>query len=116
MTEGRSLVEITVPLTVTVEEWMDIDGFEHAVVVAARQAMAEALIALVTASETLGACPGCGSEQTRWDETRTRVVLASFGRVELRVRRVRCRQCGHRHQPARAVGRAGHEDHHTGVT
>lgn len=96
-------MEITVPLTVRVEDWMDIDGFEHAVVVAARQAMAEALTALVTASETLGACPGCGSEQTRWDETRTRVVLASFGRVELRVRRVRCRQCGHRHQPARAL-------------
>lgn len=96
-------MEITVPLTVRVEAWMDIDGFEHAVVSSARQAMAQALRALVSASEVLGACPACGSGQTRWDETRTRVVLASFGRVEVPVRRVRCRTCGHRHQPSRTV-------------
>ena len=35
-----------------------------------------------------------------WHDTRRRVVLASFGRVEVCVRRARCRTCGHRYRPA----------------
>ena len=96
-------MEVTVPLTVTVEPWMDIDGWEAAVVQSARQAMATALQALVTALETLAACPACGVDAVRWDGTRSRVLLPSFGRVVVRVRRVRCRACGHRHRPAAEV-------------
>ena len=100
---GRSLVEVTVPLTVTVEPWMDIDGWEAAVLQAARQAMGAALPALVSAQESLGPCPVCGVTDAHWDCTRPRVRLTSFGRVVVRLHRVRCRACGHRHRPAAAL-------------
>jgi hypothetical protein len=93
-------VEITVSLTVRVEDWMDLDGWEQAVVQGGRQAMADALQALVTAQEVLDGCPACASRAVGWHDTRPRVVLTSFGRVALQVRRAGCRTCAHRFRPA----------------
>lgn len=93
-------MEVTVSLTVTVEDWMDVDGWEQAIVTAGRHAMAKALQALITAQERLDGCPTCGSSAVGWHDTRSRVVLTSFGRVVIRVRRARCRTCGYRYRPA----------------
>jgi hypothetical protein len=82
---------------------MELDGWEHAIVQASRQAMGTALQALVTAHEGVERCPACGSSAVRWEDTRSRIVLTSFGRVVLAVRRARCRACGQRYQPARAA-------------
>lgn len=102
-------MEVTVSLTVRVEPWMEVDGWEGAILQASRQAMADALQALVTAHEVLDACPACGAEIVGWHDTRRRVVLTSFGRVVLRVRRARCRTCGFRYRPAQtALASLGH--------
>jgi len=99
-------VEVTVPLTVTVEGWMDLDGWENAVVMAGRQAMAAARQALLTAATTADEaqrCPRCDAAAERPHDTRQRVILTSFGRVVVAYRRHGCRACGARTRPATAL-------------
>lgn len=45
-------------------------------------------------------CPACGSEQIQTRGTKRRVLLTSFGRVEVPLKRVWCQVCGHRFRPA----------------
>ena len=45
-------------------------------------------------------CPACGSDQCCSQGTKRRVLLTSFGRVEVPLKRLRCWQCRHRFRPA----------------
>jgi hypothetical protein len=68
---------------------------------AGRAAMKEALKqALRQKEEQQKECPGCGSEQLQTRGTKQRILLTSFGRVEVPLRRQRCRTCGHQFRPA----------------
>jgi len=79
---------------------------EERVLQAGRVAMRAALVAAVRASEEQhAACPTCGAsrgEPLRSHGTKRRVVLTRFGRVEVRVRRQRCRACGQQFRPSQA--------------
>ena len=45
--------------------------------------------------EQQGSCPACGSEQVQTQGSKRRVLLTSFGRVEVLLKRLRCQQCRH---------------------
>jgi rRNA maturation endonuclease Nob1 len=47
-------------------------------------------------------CPHCGSEAVRSEGTDQRVLLTTFGRVALPLRRQRCQGCQRRFRPADA--------------
>lgn len=93
-------MEVTVTLRLEVAPTADLDEVEQALVLAARQAMSEALQATVRAVEEHTGCPACGQHDRRWIGTSQRVVLVSWGRVRLRLRRVCCRGCQQRYRPA----------------
>lgn len=48
-------------------------------------------------------CPECGSDLVRTQGTKRRVLLTSFGRVELALKRLRCQQCRHFFRPTDPV-------------
>ena len=93
-------MEVTVTLRIEIAPTADLDEIEHAVVLAARQAMTAALQATVRAAEEATGCPVCGRPDRRWVGTAPRVVLVSWGRVQLTLRRARCRGCQRRYRPA----------------
>jgi hypothetical protein len=92
---------------VTVSVKMDLDAtaslseLEQQIQEAGRAAMQAALKdAIRQREETQQTCPACGSGQVRTHETKRQVLLTSFGRVEVPLKRVRCQQCGQRFRPA----------------
>ncbi|HEU5379375.1 MAG TPA: hypothetical protein VFV38_28465 [Ktedonobacteraceae bacterium] len=51
--------------------------------------------AIRQSEEQVQSCPACGSEQLDSQGSKRRVLLTSFGRVEVALRRKRCKQCRH---------------------
>ena len=95
------LVQITVSLTVDLPATADVDRVEPLILDAGRQAMREALrLAALHAQAQVATCPVCGHPRLHADGTDRRVVLASFGRVEVPVLRKRCAACRHRFRAA----------------
>lgn len=94
-------MRITVSVTVDLPESGGIDEAEELVLEAGRRAMRAALAeACREAGRASACCPRCGSREARTEGTDRRVALASFGRVVLPLRRLRCGGCGYRHRPA----------------
>lgn len=94
-------MQIQVSLTLEVPASGDIDSLEPLVLEAGRQAMAKALRAASREYEArVVACPRCHHERLQSEGTDRRVLLLSFGRVELPLRRLRCEHCHLRFRPA----------------
>ncbi len=90
-------MQITVSLTIEVPASADVNQVEPLIVDAGRQAMREALrLAALHAQAQIDHCPVCQHPTLHADGTGRRVVLASFGRVEVPVLRKRCAACAHR--------------------
>jgi hypothetical protein len=91
----------SVGITVELDPAAGLVGWEQAVQDAGREAMRQALAQAVRAYEEqhLG-CPACGSAQSQSQGTVRRRVRTCFGRVELGLRRRRCRGCQRRFRPA----------------
>ena len=88
---------VTVSLKIEVAATANLSQMESQM----QEAMKEALKQAIRQSEEQQKqCPECGSGQGRGEGTKTRVVLTSFGRVEVALRRVRCEECGQRYRPA----------------
>jgi hypothetical protein len=96
-------VQIEVSLEVEVQTSMGLDEVESLIIEAGRQAMRKAVAAVCRElGEMVERCIDCGSAELRVDGGETRVVMCSFGKVELRLRRVRCGSCGRGFRPAEA--------------
>jgi hypothetical protein len=68
---------------------------------AGRAAMKAALAqAIQQSQEQQKHCPECGSEQVQTQGTKRRVVLTSFGRVAVPLKRLRSQRCRHLFRPA----------------
>ena len=97
------LVQITVSLTVDLPATADVNMVEPHILDAGRQAMREALrLAALHAQAQVERCPACDHPILHADGTDRRVVLASFGRVEVPVLRKRCAACAHRFRASAA--------------
>lgn len=95
-------MQITVSLTFDLETSQNLDEVETLILEAGRRAMRQALeLAVREIEESRRACPACGGE-TRIGGSESRVVLATFGRVALRLRRLVCLECGESFRPADA--------------
>jgi hypothetical protein len=87
---------VTVSLKIEVDASASLTQMERQIQAAGRAAMQAALQAAIRQSEThQQTCPACGSEQQRPHGTKRRVLLTSFGRVEMALQRRRCQQCQH---------------------
>lgn len=100
-------MQCSVTVRVDVGPGDGIEELEERVLHAGRAAMRGALAAAVQAvEEQQAACPHCGvsraEQQIRTHGTKRRVLLTRFGRVELRLRRLRCRACGQQFRPSQA--------------
>jgi hypothetical protein len=97
---GGPLVQVTVSLTVEVAASANVDEVEALIVEAGRKAMVEALRGVCREYEAEARqCRKCGSEQLRTEGTYRRVLLTSFGKVVLNLRRLRCQECQVRVRP-----------------
>lgn len=92
-------MQIIVSLMVDIPASADINEIERCVQDAGRQATQQAVRAAEGQRKT---CPQCGSEVSRSEGTDQRVVLTTFGRVALPLRRLRCQGCHRRFRPADA--------------
>jgi len=93
-------VHVTVSLTGELPTSGDLDTLERLVLDAGRQAMAAALQAACREYESrVLECPHCQSPSLQSEGTDRRVVLCSFGRVELFLRLLRCEGCTRRFRP-----------------
>ena len=93
-------MQITVSLTFDCETSQNLDEVETLILDAGRQAMRKALqMAVRAVEESARKCRSCGGE-TLVEGSESRVVLATFGRVPLRLRRLACLGCGVRFRPA----------------
>lgn len=96
-------MQVRVSLMVEIPASADIDEIEERVQEAGRQAMREAMQKAVRAvEEQKKRCPHCGSEAVRSEGTDQRIMLTTFGRVRLPLRRQRCQGCQRRFRPADA--------------
>lgn len=94
-------MRITVSITVDLPASGTVDAVEPLIVVAGQAAMRAAVEAACREYERLAvACPACRSERLQSQGTDERRLRASFGRVSLRLRRLRCEDCGRRFRPA----------------
>lgn len=94
-------MQITVSLTIDLPATGDIDAVEPILLDAGRRVMAEALVGACREYESAASsCPHCGSALLQREGSDRRVVFASFGRVELQLRQLRCEHCGRRFRPA----------------
>jgi hypothetical protein len=92
---------VTVSLKIEVDATANLSQMESQIQEAGREAMKEALKQAIRQSEDeQEQCPGCASRRGRGEGTKSRVVLTSFGRVEIALRRMRCEACGQRYRPA----------------
>ena len=95
-------MQITVSMTFDLETSQNLDEVETVILEAGRQAMRKALeMAVREIEESARACRACGGE-TLVEGSESRVVLATFGRVALRLRRLVCLDCGQSFRPADA--------------
>ena len=93
-------MQVTVSLTVELPTSGDLDTLEPVVLDAGRRAMAAAVQAGCREYESrVLECPHCQSASLQSEGTDRRVVLCSFGRVELFLRRLRCEGCTRRFRP-----------------
>ncbi len=96
-------MQIIVSLMVEIPASADINEIEQRVQEAGRQAMREAMQNVVRAvEEQKKTCPHCGSGAVRSEGTDQRIILTTFGRVALPLRRQRCQGCQRRFRPADA--------------
>jgi hypothetical protein len=92
---------VTVSLKIEIDARARLSDMESQIQQAGREVMKEGLKqALRQIEEQEKTCPHCGSERVQTQGTKRRVLLTSFGRVEVPLRRLRCQQCGHVFRPA----------------
>lgn len=73
---------------------VDLDSLEPMILEAGRKAMAEALRACCREYEArVGECSFCGDRSLQGEGSDERVLLTSFGRVEVAVKQLRCEGC-----------------------
>jgi len=78
-----------------------VDDVEPVLVAAGQQAMRAAVQAVCRDAERQAhACPHCASARLQSAGSDERQIQASFGRVRLHLRRLRCEDCGRRFRPA----------------
>ncbi len=93
-------MQVTASLTVEVPASANVDEVEALIVEAGRRAMVEALRRVCWECEAQARqCRQCGSEQLRTEGTYRRVLLTSFGKATLNLRRLRCQECQVRLRP-----------------
>jgi hypothetical protein len=93
---------VTVSLKIDVDATASLSDLERQIQEAGRAAMQEALKQAIHQREGQQTCPACGSGQTRTHGTKRRVLLTSFGGVEVPLQRRRCHHCGQQFRPAEA--------------
>lgn len=92
---------VTVSLKIDLEATASLSEMESQIQEAGREAMKAALKQVLRFDEAHHLiCPACGSQQTSTQGTKRRVLLTSFGRVEVALRRQRCQACGQRGRQA----------------
>src|SRR6266581_8110388 len=92
---------VTVSLKINLDATASLSQMERQIAEAGRAAMKEALEqAIHQNEEQQGSCPECGSEQVQTQGSKRRVLLTSFGRVEVLLKRLRCQQCRQLFRPA----------------
>ncbi len=92
---------VTVSLKIEIEASASLGELEVQIQQAGREVMKAGLKqALRHIEEQEKTCPHCGSEQVQTQGTKRRVLLTSFGRVEVPLRRLRCQHCGQVFRPA----------------
>lgn len=88
-------MHVIVSLKIELDATASLSQMEQQSQQAGREAMKEALKqAMGAVEQQQSPCPGCGSEQVHPQGTKRRVLLTSFGRVELPLKRWRCAGCG----------------------
>lgn len=91
---------VTVSLKIELDANANLSDMERQIQAAGREAIQDALKQAIRQSEDhQKTCPACGSEQ-QTQGTKRRVLLTSFGRVEVPLKRRRCQQCRQRFRPA----------------
>lgn len=94
---------VTVSLKMDVDATASLSDLERQIQEAGRAAMQATLKqAIHQREEQQQTCPACGNGQTHTRGTQRRVLLTSFGRVEVPLQRRRCPSCGQRFRPAEA--------------
>ena len=92
---------VTVSLKIDLDATASLSQMERHIEEAGRTAMKEALEQTIHQNEEQQkSCPECGSEQVQTQGTKRRVLLTSFGRVEVPLKRLRCQGCRHLFRPA----------------
>jgi hypothetical protein len=92
---------VTVSLKIELDATASLSQMEQQIGEAGRAAMKEALgQAIQWTEEQQKRCPACGSEHVQTQGTKRRVLLTSFGRVEIPLKRLRCQVCRHLFRPA----------------
>ncbi len=92
---------ITVSLKIELDASTTLSQMEEQIQQAGRGVMQAALAQAIRQSEAQAMkCPQCGSERVQTQGTKRRVLLTSFGRVDLPLKRVRCQQCRQLFRPA----------------
>jgi hypothetical protein len=96
-------MQVTVSCKIDLDATASLSQWERQIQEAGREAMKDALKqALGKHEEQHKQCPGCGSQQGKGEGAKKRVLLTSFRRVEVALKRVRCAHCGQRYRPADA--------------
>ena len=94
---------VTVSLKIELDATASLHEMERQIQEAGRAAMQAALkVAIRQQEDHQPTCPACGSGEPRSQGTKRRVLLTSFGRVEVPLKRLRCQHCGQRFRPADA--------------
>lgn len=92
---------VTVSLKIELDATASLSQMECQIGEAGRAAMKEALVqAIHQQEEQRKRCPECGSEQVQTQGTKRRILLTSFGRVEVPLKRLRCQACRLLFRPA----------------
>jgi len=96
-------MSITILLKIELDATASLTELERRIQEVGREAMQAALKAAIRQREDQQQpCPACGSAQQLSQGTKRRVLLTSFGRVEVPLKRLRCQHCGQRFRPADA--------------
>jgi hypothetical protein len=94
-------MSITVSLKIEVDATASLSELEQQIQEAGRAAMKEAPKQAIGEREpSQKPCPQCGSGPLQTRGTKRRVLLTSFGRVEIPLKRLRCQHCHHLVRPA----------------
>jgi transposase-like protein len=92
---------VTVSLKMDLNATTNLHQLESQIQETGREAMKAALQqAIHQLEEHEKSCPHCGSTQVQTRGTKRRILLTSFGRVEVPLKRLRCLHCGQRFRPA----------------